>query len=52
MMEMQQDYRELAAWYRSSAELESTRSARRECVEMAELMEEMAAEQERLATVQ
>jgi hypothetical protein len=51
-MDTQQDYRELADWYRSSAALESTRSARRECVEMAELMDEMAAEQERVATLQ
>ena len=45
-MNGQQNYRELAIWYRTSAELAPTRSGRRECVELAELMEELAATQE------
>jgi hypothetical protein len=45
-MDTPQDYRELAAWYRSSAELADTRSGRRECAELAGLMDELAAAQE------
>jgi TPR repeat protein len=48
-MDMPQDYRELAAWYRTSAELAATRGDRRECFELAELMEELAAAQEERA---
>jgi hypothetical protein len=45
-MDRPQDYRELANWYRSSAELAATRSGRRECVELALLMDELAIAQE------
>jgi len=45
-MNEEQNYRELAIWYRTSAELAPTRSDRRECAELAELMDELAATQE------